>query len=475
MPPSLALLVCFIGIVGLSLLDRDPEERTSPALWLPVIWLALGGTRNVSTWLGGAANSSADQMLEGSPLDRNILSLLIVLGIGVLIARGQRTRDVLRQNAPLLLFFFYCAASVVWSDFPFVALKRLTKVIGNVVMVLLVLTDVAPAISLKRFLTRTAFLLIPSSILLIKYYPDWGRYYDHWEGGLYYSGVSTDKNMLGVICLISGLAILSRFIETLRSATQRTRRLLAIGTVLAMDLYLINLAHSATSMGCFMIGGALITVLGLFRKPQPWIIHLAVAGLSAIALVAYTIPGAWEFLIESAGRNTTLTGRTDLWDDILRLDTQPWLGAGFESFFLGDRLQTLWNKYWWHPNESHNGYLETYLTLGRVGLGLLALLLVTGYRNAMNVYRRDRVSGALRVAFLIIAPIYNLTEAAFKVMNPIWIIFLLVVTALPDSELQVHGQKDASQLASGDSPPPIPVAFRLRPAPVRAGAGRRAS
>jgi O-antigen ligase len=164
-----------------------------------------------------------------------------------------------------------------------------------------------------------------------------------------------------------------------------------------------------------------------------------------------------------------------LWDDILSLDTHPWFGAGFESFFLGDRLQTLWSKYWWHPNESHNGYLETYLTLGKVGLGLLALLWVTGYRNAMNVYRRDPVSGGLRLAFLIIAPIYNLTEAAFKVMNPIWIIFLLVVTALPDLQRQEHGQKDPSQVTSGDNPPPIPVAFKLRPAPIRAVASRRVS
>jgi len=44
-------------------------------------------------------------------------------------------------------------------------------------MVPVVLTDPSPASSLKRFLTRTAFLLIPSSVLLI-ILPRIGGYYD---------------------------------------------------------------------------------------------------------------------------------------------------------------------------------------------------------------------------------------------------------------------------------------------------------
>jgi hypothetical protein len=38
--------------------------------------------------------------------------------------------------------------------------------------------------------------------------------------------------------------------------------------------------------------------------------------------------------------------------------------------------------------------------------------------------------------------IYNTTEAAFKVMNPIWIVFLLAVTAVPEAQEQ---EEPASQ------------------------------
>jgi len=58
----------------------------------------------------------------------------------VVIYRGHDCRDP-EKNAPLVVFFLYCAASVFWSDFPIVAFKRWTKVLGNVVMVLVVLTE----------------------------------------------------------------------------------------------------------------------------------------------------------------------------------------------------------------------------------------------------------------------------------------------------------------------------------------------
>jgi O-antigen ligase len=450
-PPQLAVVVFAVGTLGLFLLDRDRDPRTSPALWLSVVWLALGSSRNISQWFSGSLlTNSPNDYIDGSPLDRAIYTALILAGLVVLIARGQRSENVLRRNAPLLVFFLYCAASALWSDFPFVALKRWTKALGNVVMVLVVLTDPDATAALKKFLTRTAFLLIPSSVLLIKYYPALGRHYDRWEGTAYYVGVSGDKNMLGGMCLIMGLGLVWRFIDTLGETGPLGRRhRLAIGMALAMNLWLFQLANSATSLGCFMLGATLIVILSLFRRARPAIVHRIVSGIAVAACVVYLFPDVFAYLVGSMGRNTTLTGRTDLWNDLLQMDTHPLLGAGFESFFLGDRLEFLWSKYWWHPNEAHNGFLETYLTLGSLGLCLLALLTATGYRNALNAYRSDPSSGSLRVAFLVIASIYNITEAAFKVMHPVWILFLFAATAVPQSQLQAHRQKESAR--AGDA------------------------
>jgi O-antigen ligase len=454
MPPAVASLIFALGGLGLFWLDRDPESRVSPALWIPITWLAIGGSRSVTLWMAGVNRVaiSADQYLEGSPLDRNFLTVLILGALIVLFMRGERTKEILRRNWPLIVFVLYCAISAAWSDFPFVTLKRWTKALGNITMVLVVLTEIDPTAALKRLITRTAFILIPASVVLIKYYPEMGRYYDRWEGTAYYSGVSTDKNMLGCICLVLGLGMLWRLVDAWRGqAPGRNGRLAAIGTVLAMDLWLFHTANSATSLACFMLGGLLIVTLGWFRPGRPALAHLMIGSMLSIALVGFLFQDAFSILVGSLGRNTTLTGRTDLWADLIQMNTKPWFGAGFESFFLGDRLEVLWSKYWWHPNEAHNGYLETYLTLGRVGISILLVVMLAGYRNVIDLYRRDSSAGSVRLAYLAIAPVYNITEAAFKVTNPVWILFLLAVTAVPDWAAQ--SEKAAGVEASPSTAP----------------------
>ena len=80
MAPGIATILCAGGIIGLFVLDRDRNARISKALWIPVLWISLSGSRMVSQWLGLSLRiATADQAVEGSPLDRNILAGLIAL------------------------------------------------------------------------------------------------------------------------------------------------------------------------------------------------------------------------------------------------------------------------------------------------------------------------------------------------------------------------------------------------------------
>ena len=67
--------------------------------------------------------------------------------------------------------------SVLWSDFPDVAFKRWIKAIGDLAMVLVIVTDAEP-IGTRRLFSRPGFVLLPTSVLLIKYYANLGRGYD---------------------------------------------------------------------------------------------------------------------------------------------------------------------------------------------------------------------------------------------------------------------------------------------------------
>src|SRR5208282_5879127 len=77
--------------------------------------------------------------------------------------------------------------------------------LGNYVVILVVLSDPHPVDAVRALLRRLCYLLVPLSIVLIKYFPFVGRQYSDWSGASFIVGVTTSKNMLGVVCLVSGL------------------------------------------------------------------------------------------------------------------------------------------------------------------------------------------------------------------------------------------------------------------------------
>jgi hypothetical protein len=432
--PEIAAILCALGILGLVRLDSDRGLPTSPALWIPVVWTSLGASRMLSEWLGfGGPIASPDQYLDGSPIDRAFLSALLAVAGGVLVWRRRRSASLLRANAPLLVFFLYCAASVLWSDYPMVAFKRWTKAAGNVVMVLVVLTDAHPAQAIRRFFARVGFLLVPVSVLLIAYFPHLGREFHWWTGQPFYTGVTTDKNSLGAICLVFGLAALWRVVEGLRAAdgAPGARAIAPSAIVLVLVLWLLYMADSSTALVSFLLGGLLL-LYAAGASVTSTSVHAIVAGLCSAALAVYLSADSWGWVVGLLGEDMSLTGRTRLWNDLLRVELNPWIGTGFETFWLGDRARLLWDKYLFRPNQAHNGYPETYITLGWAGLGLLVWLIASGYRNVIHGLRRNVPAGSLKLTLLVVALVYSITEAAFRVMHPVWIAFLLAIIAIPD-------------------------------------------
>jgi len=437
MTPAVARAAYVAGIFGLFVLNQDRLKRTSKALWIPVAWLLINGSRPVSMWLGMAPQAQVpDQYLDGSPIDRLVFSLLLAAGLIVLIGRRRQVGTFLKENWPILLFFGYCLISVLWSDYSFVAFKRWSKAVGDFVMVLIVLTDSEPETAFKRFLARCSFILVPISVLLIKYYPNLGVQYNVWTWTREFDGVTTTKNMLGMVCLICGLASVWRFLVAYKNQedTRTVRRLIAHGVVIAMVLWLFWKSNSVTSICCFAMAGGLIVMTSLHRfTRRPAVVHLLIAGMIFGSFFVLFLNPAGGVL-EDLGRNPTLTGRTDIWKVVLSSAGNPMLGTGFESFWLGDRLQKMWSApggFMKGIQEAHNGYLEVYLNLGWIGVALLALLLVAGYRNVLAVFRRDRDSGTIRLAFFLTAVVYSFTEAGFRMMSPTWIAFLLATTYAP--------------------------------------------
>ncbi len=316
-------------------------------------------------------------------------------------------------------------------DFPDLAFKRWVKAIGDLVMVLVVVTDADPVAALKRLFSRVGLILFPASVLLIRYYGDLGRGYDP-DGRPMNTGVTTNKNTLGVITFIIALGALWSFLTLLRAKGRhdRGRHLLAQGTLLAFGVALLALANSATSVACFALGTVLIlaTYLPWIRR-RPGRVHALVLMILLVGGVTMLL-GGQASVVHVLGRQTSLTGRTEIWAAVLPVVPNALVGAGFESFWLpGPRLEEVYSRLsqYMHVNEAHNGYIEVYLNLGWIGVGLIAIILISGYRGAVAAFRRNPTFGGLMLAYVAAAVIYSVSEAGFRMLNPIWLFLLLAV------------------------------------------------
>jgi len=430
-----ASILCALVVACLFFLDRDTDARVSKALWIPTIWVLIIGSRPITSWLQMQPTGSlVEQYSEGSPVDAAFYGVLILAGLLVLNRRSRAIRSLLRENGPLLLFFLFCALSILWSDHPFVALKRWIKATGDLVMVLVVLSDSRPDAAVKRLLSRVAFILLPMSVLFILFYPKLGSSYNPADRITMYFGVTTFKNMLGMTCLICGLGSLWSLIGAFESTTMqyKTRHMMANGAVLVMAVWLIVTADSMTSLACLLLGAAIMVICAQrWVEERPDHLHAIVGSTVGIAFFAVFIQTAGT-LLHILGRNTTLTGRIAIWKAVLSLHTNPLIGTGFESFWLGNRLESIWVLNEKGIQEAHNGYIEVYLNLGWAGVILLMVLFFTGYRHLFEIYRRHPHAGLLKVSFFAVCAMYSMTEAGFRMMSIIWFAFLLAIAGVPE-------------------------------------------
>lgn len=434
MSGQLAILLCAIGVGVLFYLNRDNRARNSRALWLPVLWLGLAGSRGVSAWFGLGPPPGLGGTLEGSPIDAAVFAALMALGIIVLLARRKKTSSYLVLIIPIVAYSMYCLISATWAPFPVPAFKRWTKDVGDVVMVLIVATDPHPLGALRRLYTRVGFILLPLSVALIRY-TTLGRAWDA-DGNLAIVGVTDNKNMLGLIVFVISLGTLwnVRWLFMNRGEPNRRRRLAAQGILLVFGLALLRMAHSSTSLACFFLGSALLlaTHLRMIRRRPSRAHWLCLAIIVAGGLTL--LFGGEGDVANALGRQAGLSGRTDIWAALLPTVSSPILGVGFDSFWTSPNAQifhyNLSLLHWYHPgsiNEAHNGYIEAYLNLGWIGVCLIALLLTTGYWRASKAFRRDTEAGSLFLAIIMSGAVYSITEAGFRTLSPMWFFLLLAI------------------------------------------------
>jgi O-antigen ligase len=245
-----------------------------------------------------------------------------------------------------------------------------------------------------------------------------------------YTGVGQQKNSLGMMCLVAGIYYAWKLVkrregEPLESPDKYD------AILVIMAAYLLYISNSQTSLACLLVATALFLatrVPGLSTRP---------ARLIGIAVVApflfVTLDSAFglkDQILALLGRDATLTYRTDLWALVTSHQVNPVIGAGFMSFWTGERMAAIWTVV---PGvlQAHSGYIEQYLNLGYIGVGFIVLLMVVALARIRRQMEQAPTAALLRLSLLIVAALYNYTEAAFYGANNMWVLFLVACIELP--------------------------------------------
>jgi O-antigen ligase len=134
-------------------------------------------------------------------------------------------------------------------------------------------------------------------------------------------------------------------------------------------------------------------------------------------------------------RNPTLTGRTELWDAVVRsIARRPWLGYGFNTFWNGmnGESASVMIQVGWFPKHAHNGFLDLLLDLGFAGLVIFAAGYLLLWKKALRALRSMRGHYPVWICtYLSFMLIYNLTESSILVQNNLfWILYVSCAATL---------------------------------------------
>ena len=269
-----------------------------------------------------------------------MLSVLIILSILVIFRRKIEWGQVFKSNIGLVFLYLFLGISILWSDYQFVSFKRWIRLLGAIPVALVVLSEKSPLDAMESVFRRCAYVLIPFSIVLIKYYPHFGAAYGRWSGLPMWIGVTSTKNGLGQLCAFSAFFIIWTYIRD--KAEKRSGvtlfKNIADGLVLALSLFMlagIGGAFSATSTAVLVVG--VVSVLTLYRMEhsRQRIATILLAGIVILWVMLIYSETFVPFIAAFLQRDETFTGRSDIWQlALLVAERHPVLGTGFGGYWV---------------------------------------------------------------------------------------------------------------------------------------------
>ncbi len=315
----------------------------------------------------------------------------------------------------ILLLVLVAALSSVWSQSPLFTLRRSTVMLATTVFGIYFGSRFTVPQQL-RLLGWTCALIVFSTFFIAIFLPHYGV--EHvWSPGAW-RGAFMQKNALARAMVLSILV----FYFARPPAGWWVRWVGIAGA-----LCLLVLSKSATGAVVFSVMVATLPLYRLARTKFTFAIPVfIVVGAAAVGsgFLLYTILPSLLGLLQ---RDTSLTGRTEVWHALLlAVAKRPWLGYGFNAFWTAEGESSMVvQQVNWFVGGGHNGFLDVTLDLGILGLSIFVAGYVSICRRALLLMRKT--TGAVPIwlcTYLAFILLYSFTESTvFRQTSIFWILY----------------------------------------------------
>lgn len=326
-------------------------------------------------------------------------------------------------------------ASKYWSIAPDVTSRRVIAlaISGSFAMYL---GAVFGGRHLPRLLAHGALGLGIGSLVMIFAFPAIGVHQDV-NAGLW-RGLWYEKNQMGFVMVAGAIAAAACLAQ--EPEPGRPRRWMAPAVALGLATLLVLGTQSKTSLLCLMLGCGLIGGLWSLRQGGPafsvvmvWLGVIGAAGGAAL----WTTQSAEVLTL--LGKDPSLTGRTDIWESLMRqVAERPWTGYGYGAFWGLESLPAAYVRFetGWLVPSAHNGWIEILVQLGWIGAATVGLVMATAIGlNVLRLGGLGRREGYWGLAYLSVFTLLSLSESVLMSHQSLpWTLCMAILarSAIPD-------------------------------------------
>lgn len=369
--------------------------------------------------ISGGANESDVEVNYNTSLYQAIFIFIYLLTFMLLILRWKKLVFIFKSNKLIWLLLFLTIISVTWSFDPTKTLKDSFRLIGSSAFGIYLASRYTLKEQLK-ILGLTLVIIVLLSFLFAIALPKYGI-----MGGIHagkWRGIFMHKNGLGSMMITSCITFILRALNNSSKAW-----FYWLNFILSLILLIFAVSTSSV-INLTIIIGLLVCLRCLWL---PYIVMVpTVIGISLLIQIFYFwFTSNVDVLFGYFGKDTNLSGRTDLWPLVFDMIwKQPWLGYGYSAFWNGWNGESayIWRIANWTPTHPHNGFLELWLDLGLLGLIVFILGFCINYARSIALIRMNRnIENLLPALHLSLIILSNITETALlKNDSFTWIMYI---------------------------------------------------